>query len=106
MNKQIVTENLKKARGEWSQEKAAKLIGIKRCTLASYEEGRALPPITLFPKIADVYGIIDWKGFLSDPNFDISNQNATAVPLSLIEQKFNELSQKEKSLAKVLLSLP
>jgi|SRR5581483_882875 len=107
MNKSIVASNLVKVRKtkNWSQEKAAQQIGIRRSTLASYEEGRALPRITLLPKIADTYGITDWKGFLQNPDFDFQHQ-IFPTSISLIEQKFNSLSPKEKTLAKTLLNLP
>jgi len=108
MNKQIVASNLKKVRTAlgWSQEKAAQQMGIRRSTLASYEEGRALPAIILFPKIVHVYGISDWKGFIQNPDFEFTNQKSVPETVSLIEEKYNSLTAKEKILAKTLLNLP
>jgi transcriptional regulator with XRE-family HTH domain len=105
---QIIASNLKKARTAlgWSQEKAAQLFRIKRSTLASYEEGRALPSLTFYPKLVTVYSIHDWLGFITNKDFDYADQVTNSQPLSLIEQNFNLLSEKEKNLARTLLNLP
>jgi transcriptional regulator with XRE-family HTH domain len=107
MNKSIIASNLSKVRKHhgWSQEQAAKLMGIRRSTLASYEEARALPPMLLIPKFADVYGIMDWKGIVVNADFDVNDQTKVTSSVSLIEQKFNSLTGKEKSLAILLLNL-
>jgi transcriptional regulator with XRE-family HTH domain len=107
MNKNTVATNLKKARAfhGWSQDKAASQLRIRRSTLASYEEARALPSITLLPVIADVFQIVDWKGFISNPDFKMEEQTVCSLP-SLIELRYNQLSEKEKNLAKTLLNLP
>lgn len=104
----IISDNLKKVRKTlgWSQEQAAAQLGIKRSNLASYEEGRAFPSITLLPALVVAYGILDWQRFISDPTFDLHNQIAQPPPISLIEYRFNALDEKQKNLAKQLLSLP
>lgn len=104
----IISDNLKKVRKAkgWSQEAAATQLGIKRSNLASYEEGRALPSITLLPALVLIYGILDWQRFIEDPAFELSNQVAPAPPLSLIERRFNSLDKKQKNLARNLLNLP
>lgn len=104
----IISDNLKKVRKAkgWSQDVAAAQLGIKRSNLASYEEGRALPSITLLPTLVLVYGILDWQRFINDPTFELHNQVAPAPPPSLIEQRFNELDEKQRILAKNLLNLP
>jgi len=97
----ILSDNLKKARlaaGFPNQEKPAKLLGIKRSTFASYEEGRAKPPITLLPKIVDVYSIIDWRSFLADPHWDPAHQRPPSS-LTALQQRFDGLRGKIKSLA-------
>ena len=104
----VISDNLKKARKAlgWSQEQAAAQLGIKRSNLASYEEGRAFPSITLLPALVVAYGILDWQRFIEDPAFDLHNQVAPAPPISLVEHRFNLLDKKQKNLAKQLLNLP
>lgn len=40
-----------------TQEQYAKLIGIKRCSLGAYEEGRCQPSIELFLKMATAFNV-------------------------------------------------
>jgi len=47
---------LRKALG-LTQEKFAKYIGVKRCRLGAWEEGRSLPYTDLFFKIADFFSV-------------------------------------------------
>lgn len=103
----IIASNLKKMRKHfgWSQDRAAELIGIKRSRLASYEEGRAVPGLELFPKLITVYRIIDWHGFLTNTAFEPITQSAPPIPPTLIEQRYSELSPKDKRLADSLLNL-
>jgi DNA-binding XRE family transcriptional regulator len=51
-------KNLKEARSrkEWSQEQAARRIGIKQKTYAKYEE-KVNPPWELMPVIMEAFGI-------------------------------------------------
>lgn len=72
-----LSENIKKVRHflGWTQEKAAKEIGVKRSLYAAWEEARAKPPVTLLPTIVAVFGIIDWVGFLTKEHFDPVHQD-------------------------------
>lgn len=103
-----ISENLKKARKSlgWSQEQTAKALGIKRATLASYEEGRATPSIKLLPRLTQVFVIRDWQAFLADPDFDINNQKVPGPSPSLMEERYAALDQKHKNLVDQLLNLP
>lgn len=105
--RKLVGQNLKKARkaSGLTQEKAAPLIGVRRSVLGSYEEGRAMPPLTLFPKIADLYGIVDWKRFLRDENFNPNSQGAVPPPPSIVDIAYRALSKKLKKAADSLLNL-
>lgn len=97
----ILSDNLKKARlaaGFPNQKKPAKFIGIKRSALASYEEGRARPAITLLPKIVDVYSIIDWRSFLADPHWDPAHQQPPSS-IAALQERHKELIGKIKNLA-------
>lgn len=52
-------ENILQARKKrgWSQVDAASYLGIKRCNLAAYEEGRAFPRLTILQLIVDGYEV-------------------------------------------------
>jgi len=105
--KKIVAENLRKARkaSGLTQDKAAGLLKIRRSALGSYEEGRAMPPIVLFPMIADLYGIVDWKRFLRDENFNPSSQGAVPPPPSVVDIAYKALPKKLKKMADTILNL-
>jgi transcriptional regulator with XRE-family HTH domain len=105
--KKIVAENLKKARkaAGLTQDKASALLKIRRSVLGSYEEGRAMPPIVLFPMIADLYGIVDWKRFIRDENFNPNRQGTVPPPPSIIDIAYKALPKKLKEMADTLLNL-
>jgi transcriptional regulator with XRE-family HTH domain len=65
---QINLKIARKLKG-WSQKGAAETIGIKRATLASYEEGRAQPLHQTMDRICTAYGITDLKSFISDSGY-------------------------------------
>lgn len=69
----LINERVRELRKElgFTQEKYSKMLGIKRCTLASYEESRALPPINLIPKIMETANIPmeDMYDFLFDAGY-------------------------------------
>lgn len=46
-----------RAKSQWSQDGAAKAIGIKRGAYYSYEEGRAFPSILILIKITQVFNV-------------------------------------------------
>jgi transcriptional regulator with XRE-family HTH domain len=97
----ILSDNLKKARRamEWSQEKAALQLGIKRSRLASYEEDRAEPSLQLLPILVEKYCILDWKGFLSNPHWDPFHQTPSPGIIPPAEKQYQALRAAIKSLA-------
>ncbi len=102
----ILSDNLKKARKAHniSQEKAAVLLQIPRPRLASYEEGRAEPPYILLPRLVDVYGIGDWRAFITASNWQ-PGQHPAPRRLSVVEERYNRLDEMHKDLADKLLNL-
>jgi transcriptional regulator with XRE-family HTH domain len=68
MNREIFARNMKAERASrgWSQEGAAETIGIKRHTIAAYEEGRTYPSYQKQMSIRRVYEIDDWDKFISE----------------------------------------
>jgi transcriptional regulator with XRE-family HTH domain len=105
--KKAVAENLRKARkaAGLTQDKASGLLKIRRSVLGSYEEGRAMPPIVLFPMIADLYGIVDWKRFIRDENFNPRSQGNVPPPPSIVDIAYKALPKKLKKMADILLNL-
>jgi len=57
--KPVVSITLKSARvnKNYTQEQAAKLIGITVDTLSNYERGKSFPDVPVIKRIEDVYGI-------------------------------------------------
>lgn len=103
----IISENLKKARKAidgLSQDKAAKLLSVKRSTLGAWEEGRSTPPLSLFPKIIQLYNVMDWISFITSDKFDPKKQK-DKIPMSLIEERYRRLPKKLQKIADELLSL-
>ena len=41
----------------YTQEEAAKLIGITKDTLSNYERGKSFPDVPIIKRIEDVYGV-------------------------------------------------
>lgn len=58
-NKELISFNLKKLRiiNDYTQVELSRLLQIKRCTYASYEESRVLPGIDFIIKICNFYKI-------------------------------------------------
>jgi len=104
----ILSDNLKKARHHlaFTQQKAAREIGVKRPLLGAWEEGRAKPSILLLPIICQVYCIVDWRGFLTKEQWDPARQNPSASSLpefSSIEKRYRKLRGVPRQLADILL---
>ena len=109
--KEIFSENLKQARGfkHWTQEKAAALIGVTRGAYAAWEEGRSFPGPCDLIKLADVFGIEDLRGFISNDKFNVKQQLAkvqkSLTTPGIIQQKYQEAGLKEKLAVNILLGL-
>lgn len=95
-----LANNLKLARKrfKWSQEQAAKATGINRAKYASYEEGRANPPIDSLIKITRTFKIKDIDKFITQ-NF--SSLTITKEPT--IESKYRVLNPDIKKAVDILL---
>jgi transcriptional regulator with XRE-family HTH domain len=54
-----ISQNIKLLRNKRniSQEEFAHIFGLKRSSIGSYEEGRAVPPLGLIIKIAEYFGV-------------------------------------------------
>jgi transcriptional regulator with XRE-family HTH domain len=68
-----LSQNIKTGRKKkgWSQEQASRKTGIKRCTIAAHEEGRAEPGYDTVKIYMDHFGIEekDMWPFISNENF-------------------------------------
>jgi transcriptional regulator with XRE-family HTH domain len=71
MHKRPFAVNMKLARHKMklTQLDAADRLKIKRCTLASYEEDRAEPSISILLTICVVYKVSDLRKFIEDYNY-------------------------------------
>lgn len=69
--KSTFSKNLTKARTAkgWSQEGAAREIGIKRAKYAAYEESRAEPSHKTMKRICEAFDIHDLNAFIHDENY-------------------------------------
>lgn len=105
----ILSDNLRKARKaipDLSQDRAAKMLKIKRQRLGAWEEGRSAPPLSKLPEIIELYQITDWVGFILSEKFDPRKQDATKFrTISAIEERYKKLPKKLRDVADVLLSL-
>jgi len=55
----LINIRIKEIREEFlmTQDEFAKFLGVKRCSIAAYEEFRSQFPIKLIPKLMDISGI-------------------------------------------------
>lgn len=101
-------KNMVKAREYFNltQDNAAKMLGITRSKLGSYEEGRGTPDYNMLVKIAANYSITNLQPFISDENFIMSDQGGTSLTrLSEMEMKFRKAPEKVRTAVKVLLEI-
>jgi transcriptional regulator with XRE-family HTH domain len=101
-DKKAFAKNMAAKRVElgWTQERAAKAIGITKSILGAYEEGRTLPKVDKLMKIVKRYKIKDVVGFItSDELSSIDNNEITIL------KKYYALPDKEKKAVDVLLGV-
>ena len=101
----ILSDNLKKARHHagLTQEKAAAAILVKRSMIGAWEEGRCRPTLIVFPRVVLVYDILDWKGFITDPNWMPGKELPTDPrdkKLASLQRRYDELRDRLKGLAR------
>lgn len=99
--------NLIRARNRmcWSQEQAAGIIGIKRATLASYEEDRAKPSHDILIGICNAYKITDLYGFIKDPDFLTGRTGNNKAEATELERRYLQLSSTAKRVVDLLMGL-
>ena len=98
------SDKLKRLRQEknWSQEKLAEKIGVKRLIIGRYERGQTNPSAEMLQKLSDIFGVsIDY--LLSD-----ESKNLAAVGIkdkSLLEyfEEVDRMGEKEKEAVKFFL---
>lgn len=97
-------QKLKRLRQEknWSQEKLAEKIGVKRLAIGNYESGQTKPSAETLQKIAEIFGVsIDY--LLSDESkkhTEVEIKDKTFIEyISEIEQ----MSEEEKKFVKFFL---
>jgi transcriptional regulator with XRE-family HTH domain len=81
-NMKAFAQNLRKARAAYgmTQEQVAAAIGVKTGAYQKYEEGRCEPNIDTLVLIGQVLEITNLPAFLSDPEFNWSNQGEITKP--------------------------
>jgi transcriptional regulator with XRE-family HTH domain len=91
MQKSIFSQNMKKARllKNWSQNGAAKKIGIKRATLAAYEEDRSEPSQETLILIANEYNIYDLYRFMTDDQYFEQSERTNEIVRKYLKLDFN-----------------
>lgn len=109
--KKAFATNLRHVRAQlgWTTSQiAAKNLGLKRATYQAYEEGRSMPGAEGLCHMAEIMGITNLRGFLSDPNFDYRQQDA--VPRikneSPLVSNYRVASERDKKLVDVILGIP
>jgi DNA-binding XRE family transcriptional regulator len=106
--KSAFANNMVKARlyFNWTQEKAAQRIGIRRSNLAAYEEGRAAPRLEVFPDICKAYQIPDMLNFICDDSYEMATRRAgKEVMVSVIDCAYDKAPDNIKNAINVLLEL-
>lgn len=85
-------KSLRKARG-WTQEEAAKRLGLIRSTYSNYESGKREPDFDTAKEIADFYGVsVDYLlGGVKEP---VKNDQAKSAVMEIYDQ----LPQEKKKL--------
>jgi transcriptional regulator with XRE-family HTH domain len=98
----ILSNNLKKARlaAGLTQSKASTALGVTHSLLGAWEEGRSKPSLLHFPKIIEIYGIIDWRRFILDEHFDPNHQPTASPAISRTDPRYAQLLHELKKLVK------
>lgn len=82
------SKNMKRVRSNHglTQEEASNLIGIKRATLASYEEARAEPSFGILQKITTAYSITNIASLLYDSHF-LTTKESCVYDITIIQEE-------------------
>jgi DNA-binding XRE family transcriptional regulator len=107
--KSVFARNMHRIRShhQYTQEQSAKIIGISRQALGSYEEGRAEPSIENLFKICKGYGIADVGNFLWNPEFLLEKGSSaeSIYPQTLVEARYRSLRGNVKEAVNILLGI-
>ena len=95
-----LTERLKRLRQSMhlSQEQLARLLGVDRSTISSYESDVRQPPLDTLSRIADVFGVsTDYLlGRTNDLSFDVFD--LTREDTALLYKLASELTEKNRKI--------
>lgn len=108
MVRSVFSKNLVRIRNhfEWTQEVAAQKIGIKRATLAAYEEGGAEPCIDIILSICRAYRIKEVISLLADPDFLMGKDSSDRIVWhSQVDEKYSKSSGKIRMAVDLLLEI-
>lgn len=86
----------------WTQEQAAKAIGIKRSRLGAYEEGRSFPQCDILIKIVKAYKINDLLQFITGESYTILNEESSDIK---IVRKYHSLNEKDRKVVDFLFDI-
>lgn len=67
---EIFAENLKRYAGEMTQHELAAKIGVSRAAIGHWMQGKRLPHLDMFPKIAQALEIEHWQALVSEHTED------------------------------------
>jgi Predicted transcriptional regulators len=97
-------QKLKRLRQEkdWSQEKLADEIGVKRLAINKYESGQTKPSAETLQRISEVFGVsIDY--LLADESEKLAKDELTDKTLLEYVVEIEQMSEEEKKFVKFFL---
>ena len=97
-------QKLKRLRQEkdWSQEKLAEEIGVKRLAINKYESGQTKPSAATLQRISEVFGVsIDY--LLAEESEKLTEEEITDKTLLEYVAEINKMSEEEKKFVKFFL---
>ncbi len=98
------SQKIKKLRQEkdWSQEKLAEQIGVKRLAINKYESGQTKPSAETLQKIAEVFGVsIDY--LLAEKSEKLAKKAITDKTLLEYVAEIEQMSEEERKFVKFFL---
>ena len=99
----IFGNNIRKLRNRnnLSQQKVSNILKISRSAYASYEEGRAEPPLEILGRIMQLFQINDLRQLLSDKSSFVSEQ---ANEQELLMMKYHSLTARERQIVDFIIT--
>lgn len=104
---EIFACNLKalRLRNNWTQDKAAEFLYIKRSQYASWEEGRGFPDALATVVMMEVMEISNWRAFISQRDYAKAEGPKERSPVTVIQQKYDQADIRVKLAVNILLGL-